>query len=384
MLYSTILEDHINKSVLPISLEGINKILFQMKFSVCKIHKIGSNGTGFFCNLPYKSKILPFLITNNHVLDNEDLKINKYIKFSINNEFKNIKIDEKRIVLTNKELDFTLIEIRKDEDNIDINNFLDLNENINIEEQYLNEIYSKKSIYTIHYPKDENVVVSFGLINQIYQKDIEHLCITERGSSGAPILSLKDFKVIGIHYGTRQHFNFNKGTFIKYIITELNKYDEFQKNNNINQQNINNKFIKYNNNISNQNANFENMLDINENKIKINDEILKNNDINKANNNNEFKILSENSIMAFPNENNCDLININFNSSNGKNINIIIQKYKTVKELFNIYSNVIGIDINDYNKKFLFSYNAETMKINDQRPISQVFRNHSAIAVILF
>ena len=381
---NTILEAHVDNSVIPVSLEGTNKILNQMKFSVCKIHKIGFNGTGFFCNLPYKSKILPFLITNNHVLNNQDIEINKSITISINNEFKDIKIDETRITLTNKELDFTLIEIKKDLDNIDINNCLELNEYINKEDQHINKIYSKKSVYSIHYPKDENVVVSYGLISQINENEIHHSCYTEEGSSGAPILSLKDFKVIGIHYGTKQHFNFNKGTFIKYIITELNKYDEFQKNNNIYQQNINNNFIKYNNNISNQNANFENMLDINENKIKINDEILKNNDINKANNNNEFKILSENSIMAFPNEINCELININFNSSNGKNINIIIQKYKTVKELFNIYSNVIGIDINEYNKKFLFSYNTETMKINDQRPISQVFRNHSAIAVILF
>ena len=361
MLYSTILEDYINKSVLPISLEGINKILFQMKFSVCKIHKIGSNGTGFFCNLPYKSKILPFLITNNHVLDNEDLKINKYIKFSINNEFKNIKIDEKRIVLTNKELDFTLIEIRKDEDNIDINNFLDLNENINIEEQYLNEIYSKKSIYTIHYPKDENVVVSFGLINQIYQKDIEHLCITERGSSGAPILSLKDFKVIGIHYGGKNRFNFNKGIFIKYIILELNKYNN---NNNIYQQNIINNYIH----------SFQNNQKMDFNKQNIDFSKIKYNFFNNTNNyNDEFEMLTNNSIKAYPYENKYNRLNIVFTSSNGNKINIIIPKNKTINELFYIYSKVIGIDKNIINQKFSFICNARTLNINDQTPISQVF-----------
>ena len=60
MADKTILEAHVDNSVIPVSIEGTNKILNQMKFSVCKIHKIGSNGTGFFCNLPYKSKILPF------------------------------------------------------------------------------------------------------------------------------------------------------------------------------------------------------------------------------------------------------------------------------------------------------------------------------------
>ena len=103
----TILEGHFKNSVKPVSLEGTNTILNQMKFSVCKIYKEEINGTGFFCKLPYKSEILSFLITNNHILNNEDIEINKSIKLSINNEFKNIKIDEKRIVITNEKLDFT-------------------------------------------------------------------------------------------------------------------------------------------------------------------------------------------------------------------------------------------------------------------------------------
>ena len=389
----TILEGYFKNSVKPVSLEGTNIILNQMKFSVCKILKVEVNGTGFFCNLPYKSKVLPFLITNNHILNNEDIKIDKSIKLWINNEFKNIKIDEKRIVMTNEKLDFTLIEIKKDIDNIDIKNCLELNESINIEEQYINEVYANSSIYAIHYPKDENVVVSYGLMSQIFENEIHHLCNTEGGSSGAPILSLKDFKVIGIHCGARKKFN--KGTFIKYVISELDKYDEnqsnnniqnnninhninFINNNNINQKNINNNFVQFNNNIVNQNMNIDNMLKNND-KIyqqKIDDD---KNITNK--NNNEFKKLSENSIMAFPNENNCELVNIIFNSSNGKMFNIIIPKHKTLKELFYIYSKVISIDMNDYDKKFLFSYNVENMNINDQRPISQVLDNLSVINV---
>jgi V8-like Glu-specific endopeptidase len=52
---------------------------------------------------------------------------------------------------------------------------------------------------------------------------IYHTCSTDFGSSGSPILSLKTFKVLGIHFGA-SHLEFNRGTFIKYAI------DDFFKN----------------------------------------------------------------------------------------------------------------------------------------------------------
>ena len=45
-------EGYIKGSVIPVSMEGTNIIMNQMKFGVCKIYKIGENGKGFFCNLP--------------------------------------------------------------------------------------------------------------------------------------------------------------------------------------------------------------------------------------------------------------------------------------------------------------------------------------------
>ena len=119
-----------------------------MKYSVCRILRAGNCGTGFFCELPYKSKLLPFLITNNHILDYEYIKNNKKIKISLinNKEQKTIKINKNRIIITNKDLDYTLIEIKPDEDDIDINKCLKLEKNIcNIDEQYLYEMYSKKN-----------------------------------------------------------------------------------------------------------------------------------------------------------------------------------------------------------------------------------------------
>ena len=134
---TTILEEYIKNSTKPVSLEGMIKIIKQMKYSICKIHKIESTGTGFLCNLPYNSVKKPFLITNHHVLNEKDIENNKKIIISFNKLeiLRDIPIDKSRIILTNKDLDFTIIEI-KEKDNIDLENILELDENIMIGEEY--------------------------------------------------------------------------------------------------------------------------------------------------------------------------------------------------------------------------------------------------------
>ena len=40
-----------------------------MKNCICKIlTNDGKKGTGFFCKIPYLNKLLPVLVTNNHIL----------------------------------------------------------------------------------------------------------------------------------------------------------------------------------------------------------------------------------------------------------------------------------------------------------------------------
>ena len=181
MSKSVIREEYLERSIIPISMEDTNKIMNQMKLSVCKIFKVGKNGTGFFCKLPYGTKLMHFLITNNHVLNYEDIGIDKDIKLSINDgkQLKNIKIDNTRIILTNEKLDYSLIEINQKKDNIDISQFLEIDDNFNIDENFVNEVYTK-SIYTIHYPKGDNVAVSYGLLSTISENNILHLCSTEK------------------------------------------------------------------------------------------------------------------------------------------------------------------------------------------------------------
>ena len=60
-------EKYLNDSITPISIKGMEKITFQLKNCVCKIHIEGKKGTGFFIKIPYNEKKLRLLITNNHV-----------------------------------------------------------------------------------------------------------------------------------------------------------------------------------------------------------------------------------------------------------------------------------------------------------------------------
>ena len=208
----------------PVSLQGTKKILFQLENYICQIClKNGGKGTGFFTKILFQNKLLPVLITNNHVLKEEDIENNKIIKLTRYNNIEkkdediSIEIDDSRIRYTNIEIDITIVEIKPEEDKI--NNYLEINEEEMTENQY-----KKSSIYILHYPNEK--YVSYGLINELIEyKTIIHHCNTEKGSSGSPILLLKSNKVIGVHCGGKKSYNneYNYGTYIKYAIKEINK-----------------------------------------------------------------------------------------------------------------------------------------------------------------
>ena len=204
-----------------ISLDCTEKIMDQMKSKVCKLKlNNGTKGSGFFCKIPFQNKMIPVLITNNHIIDEKELNNeNQKIYFSTyNNKELNQKNPEyielkNRMKYTSVEYDITIIEV-KESDNI--KDFLDL------ELEKNNVHYNKETIYILHYPNDENISVSYGIINNIREDkkyEFIHFCNTEKSSSGSPILDLSNNKIIGIHKGTKN--NHNLGSFINYPILEF-------------------------------------------------------------------------------------------------------------------------------------------------------------------
>ena len=178
---------------------------------------------------------MPVLITNNHILDENDIENDKIINLSINNKVKKLKIDNSRKKYTNPDenIDITIIEIRQYKDGI--YKFLEVDKtDIYKNKEKIEFEYKKKSIYILHYPK-EKLHVSYGLIkNIIDNQKIYHYCNTEEGSSGAPILSLETFKIIGIHYGSNNgNIIINYGVNIKYIIELFNNFNKNKNKNEI-------------------------------------------------------------------------------------------------------------------------------------------------------
>ena len=138
-------ENLIEEQKVSVSFEGTKKILFQMENCICKIYlKNEEKGTCFFCKIPFNNNLLSVLITNNHVLNENNIEDNEIIKLTINKEVKEIKLDSLRKKYTNsdKQIDITIIEIRQKIDGI--NDYLELEENEfsmkNIELEYKKKI----------------------------------------------------------------------------------------------------------------------------------------------------------------------------------------------------------------------------------------------------
>ena len=100
---SDIIKESLNKDqLIPVSIEGKRTILYQMENCICKIYKEnGGIGTGFFCEIPFiNNNLLKVLITNNHLLNENEIEDNKIIKISIMNKEKDEKV--KQIEIDNK------------------------------------------------------------------------------------------------------------------------------------------------------------------------------------------------------------------------------------------------------------------------------------------
>ena len=189
-------------------------MLSEIEICVCKIIRKTKTGSGFFCQVPEKN--IKLLITNNHILDELYLEQGNKISYMIskneNEYYYEIDLEKDRYKLTNKELDFTIIEILK-EDNV--NNFLKIN----------NEPYEMKDeIFSYQYAGGVKLGFSFGHLLEKEDYLLKYDVGTKRGSSGSPLLLIKNSKVIGLHSKGLTFANAEKVNFgipIELIINKI-------------------------------------------------------------------------------------------------------------------------------------------------------------------
>ena len=192
---------------------------------MCEI-LLNINGTGFICQIPYNNNNINVLFTNNHIINEDSLKIGKTIKYNLyNQDINQIKITENRLIWTDKKLDYTAIQIF-DEDGFNTNNIFKI-DNSNLDN------YNDHEICILQFPEKE-LELTTGIIEDInkydiihkndiiHEYDIIHTADTKPGSSGSPIISINNNKVIGIHKQAHKSQNYNTGTHIKYILKHIN------------------------------------------------------------------------------------------------------------------------------------------------------------------
>ena len=181
---------------------------------ICKIKIVLSEniykiGTGFFCQLEKNN--IKLLLTNNHIINDNYLESKKGLEIEVDNTITILNMSIPRYKYTNREFDFTLIEIiNKD----NISNFFSVIEDIG-QNNYKNE-----QIFSLHYPEGKNLMFSFGKIKEMIEYNLYYSLSTLSGSSGCPIILFNNMRVIGIHLGYDKRDYYNQGISIEKIIEE--------------------------------------------------------------------------------------------------------------------------------------------------------------------
>jgi hypothetical protein len=185
---------------------SISKIILEKSEKcVCQL-KSNSPGAGFFCLIPFpdKSHRLPVLITCYHIFG-KDCLLKRKIELVLNGKTIEIILENDRKVYLNKKFDVTIIEI-KTEDGLDINSFLETDDDLIFKENIEDE---KISLHTLKYPREKTDIPNNGIQGASEEKNKNELKSSKKlDSAGSPIINL-------IVYKERLLFYSNYGTILK-------------------------------------------------------------------------------------------------------------------------------------------------------------------------
>ena len=192
--------------------------------SICEIRWDNGYGTGFFCILRYPDRYnkIYCLITNYHVIDDNMINYKEYIEIVINKKIEKINLNYKRRIWINEEIDYTCIEIIKEDNIIENIKPFDINDNC-YNKNYNNENYDKNGIILLSIGRSQIIEIPQGIMYYIKNnnENFYHNCNTEGGFSGGPIILINDLTIIGIHKGYEKDENKNIGIYFNKIINNI-------------------------------------------------------------------------------------------------------------------------------------------------------------------
>ena len=175
----------------PVTRDSHKKIMEYLDNSIYKIKiKDEKYGIGFFCYIKCNNKFISVLITNYKIINEKYYSNNNSIEVIISNEL--ISIEFGSIYYMNKNLDISIIEIKENK----LINILDIDENIYKKES---EIYLNKELIYIIHNINNNICVSYGLINNIKNREVLIYCNINSDSNCYPIFNLNTNKLNFVH-----------------------------------------------------------------------------------------------------------------------------------------------------------------------------------------
>ena len=192
--------------------KDIEKILYKVDYN-------GTKENGYLCRIPFpdSNNLLPLLIISNNIFGDSNYKNSNLILTDNKKNNKTIKLDEERMVYFNKDEnnnEITIIEI-KEEDGVDLNQFLNIT-----------ETYSNKAYNLVLNPKLKSIDKIKAEITNISenQPEIEYKCNVKAGTEipyGSPIIDLDNYQIIAFHKRIDQDKNINIAHLFNNMINEF-------------------------------------------------------------------------------------------------------------------------------------------------------------------
>ena len=196
----------------------VEKLVCKILFEKMKSGEIIKDKTmGFFCETINNFPIKYILFTNNHILDEESIKIGKIVEIEYYSEIgyitKKIEITKKRRVYFAPKLNYTCIEILESDN---IKNYFIIEPDI-----YQNNMnLLEKDVFMLQYLDNNNLSFNYGKMLSIEDNLIKHNISINNNYSGSPLILKNDDTnfIIGLYYGDDV---FNFATKFNFILESI-------------------------------------------------------------------------------------------------------------------------------------------------------------------
>ena len=193
--------------------------------SIVKIELNNCIGTGFLIRIKTKLKLITFLLTCNHIIEQKHIDSNEIINIFFGNKndecCSSILLDPNKrfIKCFKKPIDITIIQILLSDSIVSREYLIP---DYNYKKGY--DIYLEKNFYLAGYPmfksnhRGERHICSGKIISIQNNYEFTHTLDTFGGSSGSPLCLINDQAVVGIHKKGNKLTGYNYGTFIGVIL----------------------------------------------------------------------------------------------------------------------------------------------------------------------